>query len=66
MRGWMFVATLMEGGEFKYLGNGVKVGEAEKVVCYFRKKGAERYGAIYGDLRVGELSAEEVAKLGEE
>lgn len=59
-RGFMFVATFMEGGEFKYQGKGVILGEGDRIVCYFRKKDEPNYRAIFGDLSVGELTPEDL------
>ncbi len=62
-RGFMFTATLLEGGDFQYVGAGVTLGNADEVVCFFRKKDAELYSVIFGDLSSGTLTGEELKVL---
>jgi hypothetical protein len=39
-----------------YVGSGVKVGEADKAVFWYRPEGSETYRVIYGDLSVKDVS----------
>ncbi len=46
----------------QYAGNGVKLGEADKAIFWYRPEGAETYRVIYGDLSVKDVAAENLPK----
>ncbi len=54
--------TLLKGemgvSDFHYAGGGVKLGDADKPIAWWLPKGSETYRVIYGDLRVEDVSAE--------
>jgi len=46
---------------FRYLGYGVKLGDKDRIVCWYKLKGAKgpkAYRVVYGDLSVKDVSAE--------
>jgi hypothetical protein len=43
---------------FRYLGKGVKLGDSERMVCWYKLRGGLTYRVIYGDLSVKDLPAE--------
>ena len=45
-------------GRFGYKTEGVKLGDSDKVLFWYRKNGAEKYRAIFGDLHVEDLTAD--------
>ncbi|MFC1739402.1 anti-sigma factor family protein [Planctomycetota bacterium] len=45
-----------------YAGNGVKLGEADKVIFWYLPEGAETYRVIYGDLSVKDVAPENLPK----
>ncbi len=48
---------------FRYLGNGVKLGNKEAIVCWYKLKDAKApttYRVVYGDLSIKDLRAEEL------
>ena len=45
---------------FRYLGKGVKLGDKERIVCWYRLKGAVDYRAVYGDLSIKDMRAEDL------
>ena len=45
-----------------YAGNGVKVGEADKAIFWYRPEGAGTYRVIYGDLSVKDVAAENLPR----
>ena len=55
-----FYETLTEPKSFRYLGQGVKLGDKDRLVCFYKLKGTDRYRAVYGDLSVKDVSAEEL------
>ena len=49
--------------EWNYVGQGVKRGQANKPVFWYRPVGSKTYRVIYADFNVGELSPEQLDKL---
>jgi outer membrane lipoprotein-sorting protein len=45
-------------GNFGYKADGVKLGDADKVLFWYCKKGAEKYRAIFGDLHAEDVTAD--------
>jgi hypothetical protein len=43
---------------YGYKAEGVKFGDADKVLFWYRKKGAEKYRAIFGDLHADDVTAD--------
>jgi outer membrane lipoprotein-sorting protein len=43
---------------YGYKAEGVKLGDADKVLFWYRKKGAEKYRAIFGDLHADDVTAD--------
>ena len=46
--------------DWHYAGQGVRLGDAGKPVCWWRPDGGETYRVIYGDLNVRDVPKEEV------
>ena len=42
-------------GTFTYIGKGVKLGDASRIVCWYKLKETGKYRAIYGDLSVKDV-----------
>lgn len=53
---FIFASQQVEKGSWKYLGGGVKLGDGNRVVCWYRPKGARAYHVVYGDLSVKEVA----------
>jgi hypothetical protein len=47
-------------GSFRYIGVGVKLGSADRLVCWYRSKSTGTYRAIYGDLSVKDVDSQEL------
>jgi hypothetical protein len=47
-------------GSFRYLGKGVKLGDKERIVCWYRLKGSNTYRAVYGDLSITDIALEDL------
>jgi hypothetical protein len=45
---------------FRYLGEGVKLGDKDRVVCWYKLKGATIYRVVYGDLSVRDVPPEDL------
>lgn len=48
----------INGVDLHYAGAGVKLGDAQKVIFWYRPKGSETYRVIYGDLSVKDVAPE--------
>jgi outer membrane lipoprotein-sorting protein len=60
-RGLNFVQRVTDaGGEWYYGGKGVKLGDSDSPVCWWRGLGSTTYRVAYGDLSVKELYADEL------
>jgi hypothetical protein len=51
-----FVKDHTVPGTFRYLGKGVKLGDAGRIVCWYKLKDTGTYRAVYGDLRVRDVA----------
>ena len=58
-KGMLFVMGLKD---HHYAGNGVKLGDADKAVFWYRPEGSETYRVIYGDLSVKDVTPENLPK----
>jgi hypothetical protein len=59
-RGLIFFQNL--GADWHYAGGGVKLGDAETVVFWYRPKDSQTYRVIYGDLSVKDVASENLPK----
>jgi hypothetical protein len=53
-----FIENSTEKNSFRYLGKGVKLGDKDHIVCWYKLKGATSYRVVYGDLTVKDLPPE--------
>ena len=61
-RGMFFLQLLELDGKYTYAGKGVKLGEADKAIFWYRPEGSETYRVIYGDLSVKDVAPEDLPK----
>jgi len=50
------------GDDWKYVGAGVKLGDAGKAVFWYQPQGSQTYRVIYGDLTVKDIALEDLPK----
>ena len=55
-----FAEETAEPRSFRYLGKGVKLGTGERIVCFYKLKGAGKYRAVYGDLTVKDVDPKDL------
>ena len=55
-RGGMFVQKLPADSDWHYAGKGVKFGDADTAIFWYRPEGSETYRVIYGDLSVKDVA----------
>jgi hypothetical protein len=54
----LFLRFFKGEGKWYYRGKGVKLGEADKAIFWYRPKDSKTYRVIYGDLRVEDVALE--------
>ena len=62
IRGFIFYKFLKDENDWHYVGKGVKLGDAESPVCWYRPESSETYRVIYGDLSVKDVAPENLPK----
>jgi outer membrane lipoprotein-sorting protein len=55
-----FANEFTEARSFQYIGKGAKLGDASRIVCWYKLKGREKYRAVYGDLTAKEVNPDEL------
>lgn len=43
---------------FGYKGEGVKLGDADKIIFWYKPKGSDKYRVVFGDLKTGDVTAD--------
>jgi hypothetical protein len=54
LKGLYFSQEKKVGGRWGYAGEGVRLGEADTPICWWKPEGSDDYRVIYGDLSVGD------------
>ena len=52
----MFLQLTIQRGDFHYAGKGIKLGDSDTAIVWYRPDGANTYRVIYGDLHVEEVA----------
>ena len=47
-------------GGFGYKSDGVKLGDADKILFWYRPEGATQYRALYGDLHAADVTEDKL------
>ena len=56
----LFITRFPGEGEWTYRGKGMRLGETETPIFWYRPKGSETYRVIYGDLHVENVYPEDL------
>ena len=48
--------------QYGYKPDGAKLGDAKAIVFWYKPEGQEKYKAVYGDLHVGDVTADELPR----
>jgi hypothetical protein len=62
LKGLTFSQGLKAQRSWHYAGAGVKLGEKDKPVCWWKPEGAEKYRILYGDLRAADIDKADLPK----
>jgi outer membrane lipoprotein-sorting protein len=57
-RGFMFVQELPSESDWQYSGKGLKLGESDSPIFWYRPEGSETYRVIYSDLSIEDVAPE--------
>jgi hypothetical protein len=58
-----FIERLPEGSDYQYVGENVKLGDAEAPVCWWKPPGSKTYRVIYGGLSVRDVEPDDLPKV---
>ena len=61
-RGMFFIQLLEIDGKYHYAGKGVKLGDAEKAIFWYKPERSKNWRVIYGDLSVKDVTPENLPK----
>ena len=56
----VFITQQITEGSWKYLGKGVKLGDRDRIICWYRPKGSRTYRVVYGDLSVKDIEPQDL------
>jgi len=59
-RGFVFFKLLKAENDWHYVGENVKLGDANSPVCWYKPTGSQTYRVIYGDLTVKDVAPEDL------
>jgi hypothetical protein len=58
-----FVKRLPEGSDYQYVGEDVKLGDANTPVCWWKPPGSKTYRVVYGDLSIRDVEPSALPKV---
>jgi hypothetical protein len=61
--GFTFPKIMPADNDWHYAGSGVKLGQAEVPICWWKPAGSQTYRVVFGDLSVRDLDKAEVDRL---
>jgi outer membrane lipoprotein-sorting protein len=61
--GCAFIEQLPEGSEWRYVGEDVRLGDANRAVCWWKPAGSSTYRVVYGDLSVRDVAPENLPPI---
>ncbi|MHC4623729.1 MAG: hypothetical protein ACYS4W_07485, partial [Planctomycetota bacterium] len=60
VRGILFIRMFKGEGKWYYAGKGIKLGDADTAIFWYRPKDSQTFRVIYGDLSVEDVAAEDL------
>ncbi len=62
LKGLAFSQNMKVDGSWYYAGAGVKLGEKNKPICWWKPEGSQKYRILYGDLRAADIDEADLPK----
>jgi hypothetical protein len=59
----LFIRFFKGEGKWRYAGKGVRLGDANKAIFWYKPKDSQTYRVIYGDLHAETVTKEKLAEL---
>lgn len=56
----LFITDHSIPGSYRYIGKGVKLGDKDRIICWYRLKTTGQYRAVYGDLTVKDIDPKDL------
>ncbi len=61
--GCEFIERLPEGSDYQYVGEDVKLGDANTPVCWWKPQGSKTYRVVYGDLSIRDIEPSDLPEV---
>jgi outer membrane lipoprotein-sorting protein len=61
--GCAFIEQLPEGSDYQYVGEDVKLGDANTPVCWWKPPGSKTYRVVYGDLSIRDVKPGDLPEI---
>ncbi len=61
--GCAFIEQLPEGSNYQYVGEDVKLGDANTPVCWWKPQGSKTYRVVYGDLSIRDVEPSDLPEV---
>jgi outer membrane lipoprotein-sorting protein len=61
--GCAFIEKLPEGSDYQYVGEDVKLGDANTPVCWWKPPGSKTYRVVYGDLSIRDVEPDDLPEI---
>ncbi len=61
--GCAFIEQLPEGSDYQYVGEDVKLGDANAPVCWWKPPGSKTYRVVYGDLSIRDVEPGDLPEI---
>ncbi len=61
--GCEFIERLPEGSDYQYVGEDVKLGDANTPVCWWKPPGSKTYRVVYGDLSIRDVEPDDLPEI---
>jgi len=61
--GCAFIEKLPEGSDYQYVGEDVKLGDANTPVCWWKPPGSKTYRVVYGDLSIRDVEPNDLPEI---
>ena len=61
--GCAFIEQLPKGSDWQYIGEDVKLGDATRVICWWKHPGSSTYRAVYGDLSIRNVAPKDLPPI---